>query len=155
MKTIITFGAAALLSFSLVAEASAYSLYPRSTNFTGTGKTQLTKGSLTVPCTAKFTGKTTSTGVGYVTSASFTGSTICAGIKSTGLPWPGKAVSATKAYIYNVKVSASIFGTCGPTNVPTTVSSTGLITFSNVTLTPNCVVKGSVQTTPHIVIHNP
>jgi hypothetical protein len=39
--------------------------------------------------------------------------------------------------------------------VPVTVSSTGLITFSNVTLTPNCVVKGSVQTTPHVTIVSP
>jgi hypothetical protein len=155
MKTILTLGAAALLSFGLVAQASAYSLYPRSTNFTGAGKTQLTKGSLSVPCTAKFTGKTGSTGIGYVTSASFTGSTICAGIKATGLPWVAKATSLTRGLIYRVSVSASIFGTCGPSNVPVTVSSTGLITFSNVTLTPNCVIKGSVQTTPHITIRNP
>jgi hypothetical protein len=39
--------------------------------------------------------------------------------------------------------------------VPTTVSSTGVITFSNVTLTPNCVVKGSVATTPHVTIVSP
>ncbi|HXU98912.1 MAG TPA: activator of alkane oxidation [Caulobacteraceae bacterium] len=155
MKTLITLGAAALAAFSITTQASAYSLHPRSTSFTGSGKTQLTKGSLTVPCTAKFTGHTDSVGVGHVTGAAFSGSSLCTGIKATGLPWTAKAVSATHAVIHNVSVSASIFGTCGPSNVRTAVSSTGLITFSNVTLTPDCVVKGSIQTTPHVTIVSP
>ena len=155
MKTLITLGVAALATFSLTTQASAYSFHPRSTSFVGAGKTQLTKGSLTVPCNARFTGKTDSLGIGHVTSATFSGSTLCTGIKATGLPWTGKAASATRAVIYKVAVSASIFGTCGPSNVPVTVSSTGVITFNNVTLTPNCVVKGSIATTPHITIVSP
>ena len=155
MKAITTLGVAALAAFAFVGQASAYSLHPRSTSFVGTGKTNLTKGLLTVPCTARFTGKTDSLGVGHITSAVFSGSSVCTGVKATGLPWTGKAVSATRAVIYNVAVSASVFGTCGPSNVPVTISSTGVITFSNVTLKPNCVVKGSVATTPHVTIVSP
>jgi hypothetical protein len=155
MKTLITLGVAALATFSLATQASAYSFHPRSTSFVGSGKTQLTKGSLSVPCTAKFTGRTNSLGVGHVTSAAFSGSSLCTGIKATGLPWTAKATSATRAVVDKVAVTASIFGTCGPSNVPVTVSSTGVITFNNVTLTPNCVVKGSIATSPHITIVSP
>ena len=155
MKTTLTFGVAALAALSLATQASAFSLHPRSTSFVGTGKTQLTKGALTVPCTARFTGKTDSLGIGHVTSATFSGSSLCTAIKATGLPWTAKAISATKATIAKVSVSASIFGTCGPSNVTVTDSATGVITFANVTLAPNCVVKGSIATTPHVTIVTP
>jgi hypothetical protein len=157
MKTTFTLGIAALaaLGFATQASATTYSLHPRNATFVGTGSTNLTKGSLVVPCTAKFTGKTDAAGVGHVTAASFTGGTLCAGIRATGLPWTGKAVSATRAVIYNVSVSASIFGTCGPSNVPVTVSKTGVITFNNVTLKPDCKVKGNITTKPAVTIVSP
>ena len=155
MKTITALGLSALLTVGIAGQASAFSFSPKNTHFTASGPTSLTKGTLTVPCTANFTGSTDATGLGKVLTASFTGSSICTGIKATGLPWPAKATSATTALISHVAVTASIFGTCGPSNVPTTVSKTGVITFSNVTLTPNCKVKGSITTHPAVTIVSP
>ena len=155
MKTITALGLSALLTVGIASQAAAFSFSPKNTSFTASGSTSLTKGTLTVPCTAHFTGHTSSTGVGSVLTASFSGSSLCTAIKATDLPWPAKATSATTAVVSHVAVTASIFGTCGPSNVPTTVSKTGVITFSNVTLTPNCKVKGSVTTTPPVTIVSP
>ncbi|QUD89783.1 activator of alkane oxidation [Phenylobacterium montanum] len=155
MRVLATIAATALVSFGFAATASAYSFHPRSTSFTGVGSTKLTKGLLSVPCTAHFTGHTDSLGKGYITAASFSGSSACSAIRAAALPWHALATSLHGATVYNAEVTASIFGTCGPSNVPVTVSSTGVITFSNATLKPNCVVSGNVQTTPHVTIVSP
>jgi hypothetical protein len=155
MRVLVTIAAAALVSLGFAATASAYSFHPRSTTFTGTGSTKLTKGLLSVPCTAHFSGKTDSLGHGFITGASFSGSSACSAIRPAALPWKALATAAHSAVVYNAEVTASIFGTCGPSNVPITVSSTGVITFNNATLKPNCVVSGSVATTPQVTIVNP
>jgi hypothetical protein len=145
---------APVAALGLAQSAQAYSFSPKSANFTAAGKTNLTKGSLTVPCTARFIGYTDKYGVGYVKAASYSGSSLCTWIKSTGLPWKVKAASATTATVYNVSVSASIFGTCGPSNVPGTVKNSQFI-FNNVILKPNCKINGAVTTTPKVSIVSP
>jgi hypothetical protein len=155
MKTIGTFGMAVALGLTSAGMASGYSLSPKNASFTGVGKTTLTKGSLTVPCTAKFTGKTDAKGIGHITSATFSGNILCGGVKATGLPWIGEATSATGGTIQNVAVTASVFGACGPTTIPLTLSKTGVLAFNNVTLKPNCAIKGSIATKPVLTIVKP
>jgi len=155
MKTFCILAIATLAASGLCDSANAYSLSPKSTKFTGSGSTTLTKGSLTLTCTAKFVGDTDSKGVGHITAASFTGNVLCGGVKATGLPWTGKATTASGGTILDVEVSASVFGTCGPTTIPVTLGKTGVISFANVTLKPNCAIKGSVATKPVVTIVKP
>lgn len=147
---------ALLATAAFAASASAASFSPANGTFTGTGTTSLTKGSLTIPCTANFTGHTTG-GVGVIDTATFSGGGgLCALIHKTGT-WNATATSASgagagTASITGVAVTASLFGTCGPSTVNVTVSATGLITFNNQTLSPNCAINGSVQTSPALTI---
>jgi hypothetical protein len=153
MKTLIALGSAAALAVSLSTPASAaYMFSPVSKAFTATGTTNLTKGSINLTCTAHFVGKTTAAGVAEITSATFTGNILCGAVKSTGLPWLGTASSLTKASFAKVSVSASLFGVCGPSSVPVTVAGAGKITFAKVTLTPNCVVNGTITSKPALTI---
>jgi len=155
MKTFIALGAVALLSLSLATPASAVTTYevsPLNKAFTAVGTTSLTKGSINLTCTAHFTGKTTAAGLVEITKASFTGNVLCGAVKDLDLPWVGTASTATKVTFAKVSVSASLFGTCGPSSVPVTITK-GAIAFSKVTLTPNCVVNGSgIKTTPVLSI---
>jgi hypothetical protein len=155
MIKIIKLGAIGVLAFASAGTASAYSLSPKNASFTGTGTTTLTKGSLTVPCTAKFKGETDAKGIGHITSATFSGNILCGGVKATGLPWLGKASSATGGTITDVSVTASVFGACGPTTIPLTLSKTGVLAFNNVTLKPDCAIKGSIATKPMLTIVKP
>jgi hypothetical protein len=155
MKTLIAIGSAATLALSLSTPALAKTTYeftPVSKAFTATGTTMLTKGTINLSCTAKFVGKTTAAGVAEITSATFTGNILCGAVKSTGLPWLGTASSLTKATFAKVSVSASLFGVCGPSNVPVTVAGAGKITFAKVTLTPDCVVNGTITSKPALTI---
>ena len=152
MKKAIAITAAGLMSFGTVCAtpAAAYHLIPESTNFTGSGKTSATKNGITLPCTATFKGHTTATGVGYITSGSFTGQVGCTSVGLGGLPWKGLAKSATKVIIYNVSFTSPI-GNCGPGNIATKLSS-GVIKFTNVPLAGGCTVSGSIKTTPTLSI---
>lgn len=156
MKALAMIGVAALASLTMVAQASASSFAPVSTNFQGTGKTELKKGSLTVQCWAVFNGQTDAAGAAKITSATFSsangGSILCGGITATALPWLVSAPSSpTTATINNVSVSASIFGTCTG-NVPLTLVA-GAINF-NTTLSPDCAVRSvtDIVTNPTVSI---
>jgi hypothetical protein len=155
MNRFATLGFAALISLGFAAQASAFSFSPKNKSFSASGKTNLTKGSLSVPCTSTFVGSSDAAGVGHIKSATFSGGLFCSGIKAVGLPWTAKATTATKAVVYRVSVSASVFGTCGPTNVPVSVSKTGVFTFANVILTPNCKVNGTIASKPPVTIVSP
>jgi hypothetical protein len=149
---ILALGAAASLSLA-AAQASAASISPPGTSFTGVGATQLSKSGLpTIGCKATFTGSTDAAGNASITSATFTaGSFLCAGISATALPWSVTVTGPTTATINGVSVSASIFGTCTGA-VPATISG-GSITF-NTTLAPNCAVQTTspIVTTPSVSI---
>jgi len=152
MKALTMIGVVAVASLAMVAQASAASISPPGTSFTGVGATQLTKGALTIGCNAKFTGVTDAAGNAKITGAAFTaGNFLCGAISATGLPWTVTVTSATTAQINNVSVSASVFGTCTG-NVPATIVG-GNITF-NTTLAPNCAVQTTtpIATTPPVSI---
>jgi hypothetical protein len=161
MKKILASTIALLAVVGMAASASATSLSPANATFTGTGTTTLKKGSLTLTCTANFTGHTTG-GVGTIDTATFSGGTLglCAGVSKSGT-WTATGTLANappvdgKADITGVTVNASIFGTCGPTTVPVSITSGGLIKFDNVTLTPDCAINGTVQTSPVVTVVNP
>jgi len=152
MKKAIAITAAGLMSFGTVCAtpAAAYHLIPESTNFTGTGKTSATKNGITLPCTANFKGNTNATGVGSITSGSFTGQVGCTSVGLGGLPWKALAKSATKVIIYNVSFTSPI-GNCGPGNLTTKLTN-GVIKFTNVALPGGCTVSGSIKTNPTISI---
>ncbi|CAN7553667.1 activator of alkane oxidation [Caulobacter sp. LjRoot300] len=147
---------ALLATAAFAASASAASFSPANGNFTGTGTTSLTKGTLTIPCTANFTGHTAG-GIGFIDTATFSGGGgLCGLIHKTGT-WTATAATANgtgggTASITGVAVTASLFGTCGPSTVAISLNDTGLITFNNQTLSPDCAINGSVQTSPQLHI---
>ena len=152
MKQTIAIIAAGIMSFGTIGTAAAagYKLSPKNTSFTGTGNTSATKSGVTLACTANFTGKVNSTGVGSVTGGSFSGALGCSSVTLGNLPWKAKAVSATKAKIYSVTFQSPI-GNCGPSTLPTTLKN-GVISFNNVSLSGGCTVSGKITTTPTISI---
>src|SRR5690348_6626270 len=98
MKPAILLTAACLVSSGIfgITPAAAYHFSPPG-NFTGTGNTSATKNGISLPCHAKFTGKVTNSGVGYVTGGSFTdnGKVGCTSVKLINLPWKALAKGAS------------------------------------------------------------
>ena len=149
MKVLATLSVAALALFGLTAQASAFSLNPKSTSpITISGPTKLTAAGVTVACTSNFTGGINAAGVGSITAASFSGGGLCSSVTALNLPWSLTATSATGVSITGVKVTVLGLVTCGPGSVtgalvgaqPTTsVSFSGTIgtcsVVSNPTLT--------------------
>ncbi len=91
-------------------------------------------------------------GIGTVDTATFTGSGgLCSLISKAGA-WTVTATGAGTATITGFAITSPIIGTCGPGSVNTTISNSGLITFANATLPPNCQISGSVQTSPPVTV---
>jgi hypothetical protein len=134
---------------SLAGAANAFEFSPESKTFVGTGPTSATLNGITLACTGTLHGKTTKTGIGKVTSGSFTGAAGCSSVGLQGLPWTMKATGASTATVANVTFTSPI-GNCGPANLPVNVSG-GVISFTNATL-GNCKVSGTLTTTPTISI---
>jgi hypothetical protein len=155
MNRKITLAVSALAVLALAGTANAYSFTPRKTKFAATGSLMLTALGSTVSCKAKLAGATGSKGTASISSAAFSGSSpICALITPTDLPWKTTAKGASKATIMNVAVSGG-GGTCGPTNLPITVSPGGAFTFNKAKLSGGCKIDGALQTSPVITITNP
>ena len=152
MKKTIAFLAAGVMSFGIVnsAYATSYEFRPLSTNFTGTGTTSATKNGVTLKCNATFQGNVNASGVGSITSGTFTGALGCSSVGLQGLPWKAAAVSKTGAIIYKVTFTSPI-GNCGPGNLKTTLKN-GVVTFSNRSLPGGCTVSGNVKTSPKLSI---
>ncbi|MDN7751223.1 hypothetical protein [Burkholderia gladioli] len=135
-----------------VSRADGNPLNPNGEPFSATGGTTLTKGSVTANCTATFNGTITSTGILTITSTSFTGGGLCGliqGSATSATPWTGQADTPTQLTINNAQVSASLLGTCGPSQVVTAWNdSASSLTFQNAVLTPNCTVTGTINTSP-------
>ena len=153
MKSIIAIAALSAATFGLATQADAFKLSPPSTNFTAQGTTTLTSpGFPPLTCTSTFSGKTTATGRGKITGFSAVGDPGC-NLITAALPWGARAISATKIKFTNVSVSIAAFGIqCGPGTVVAHDNANGQVTF-NATLQPgNCMVSGTVQSTPAITI---
>ena len=150
MKSITTLAVAALATLGLATQASAVSFSPKSTAFTAKGPATLTKGATQFPCKAFISGRTDSTGVGHVFQASFTGSADCRTITAAGLPWRMKAHTLSRANILGVTLSTSQ-GACGPGRVKPKITH-GDFRFKADPLTPDCIIDGSLSTSPRISI---
>ncbi len=124
MKVLATVGVAALMTMGLAAQASAFSLNPKpTTSLTITGPTTLSAFGTTINCTSTFGGSINASGVGSISSASFSGSG-CGIVSPSGLPWTVTAIDATHADITNVKVVVAGLVTCGPGTVHGTLVGT-------------------------------
>lgn len=135
--------------------ATAYHLSP-SGNFTADGTTSATKGALTLPCKAHFTGKVNSKGVGYVTGATFTdnGALGCAAVTLGGTPYKSIAKTASKVVISKAQFNGPAGLSCGPGNVPVKLKS-GVIGFTAVPLPSSggdCTITGKLTTSPTLSI---
>ncbi|HWL89388.1 MAG TPA: hypothetical protein VNO21_26470 [Polyangiaceae bacterium] len=144
-----------LLALSSIAAAdveATFRLDPVSANFTASGATTLSKGIVTVNCTANFAGATDAAGAGSVTGATFTGGSLCGGLTGAGFPWTITPSSLTAVTVQNVTVNTSL-GACGPSNLAATYDNTnGALTFSNAALSGGCTVNGTLSTAPKITI---
>jgi hypothetical protein len=153
MKTLIAIATVSILSVgsAAITPAAAFHLSPPG-DFTADGQTSATKSGLTLPCNAHFTGTVDSKGLGQVTGGSFTdnGSVGCTAVTLQNLPWKAKAVSATKAKLYNVTFSTPL-GDCGPGNVPVKVKN-GVLKFTTVALAGGCTISGKLKTSPKLAI---
>jgi hypothetical protein len=152
MKASIAITAAGLMSFGIVGTtpALAWHLIPENKSFVGNGTTSATKNGVTLKCTAKFTGKINSKGVGSVTGGSFSGALGCSSVGLQGLPWTATATSATTGNILKVTFTSPI-GNCGPGTLPVKLTN-GVISFTNVSLPGSCKVSGNIKTTPKVSI---
>lgn len=151
MKTAIAITVAGLMSFGIgITPAFAYHLIPESTSFTGSGNTSATKNGVTLACKAKFNGAIDGSGVGSVTSGSFTGQLGCTSVALSNLPWKATAKKATKGTILNVTFTSPI-GNCGPTTLPVKLKN-GVISFTNAVLSGGCTVSGKIKTSPTVSI---
>ncbi|WP_394834960.1 hypothetical protein LVJ94_51520 [Pendulispora rubella] len=129
-----------------------FRLTPASTNFTASGSMTLKKGLVTLNCTATFTGATDAAGAGKVTAATFSGGSLCSGLKSAGFPWAVVPSSTTQATVQNVTVNTSL-GACGPSNLAAAYNNTnGSLTFTNAALSGGCSVSGTLTTSPRITV---
>lgn len=155
MKVLATISVAALATLGLTAQASAFSLSPKSASFTGAGAMTVAQGLFQTGCSATFTGTIDASGAGSVTGAAFAGSLTCLNIKPLGLPWATTATGAGAATIAKVSVQGPL-GVCGPTDLPVAVSNSGVLTF-NGPLSGGCGVASSsgVATSPAVTVTNP
>ena len=153
MKTLRTIGLSSML-FLAATPLFAASVSPANTSFSASGSTTLVKSGITVGCTATFVGKTNADGSGaQVTSASFTGGTLCSSISAVGLPWTITAPSTSSATLSGVQVNTPLGG-CGPSTVNAGWSnSSSTLTLSNAQLSGGCTVTGTLSTTPALNFH--
>jgi hypothetical protein len=153
MKTGIAITTAAAMSLvsAVLTPAAAFHLSPPG-DFTGNGPTSATKGGISLPCTAHFTGTVDSDGVGQVTGGSFTdrGAIGCTAVTLQNLPWTAKAVSATKVELLKVTFNSPL-GKCGPGNI-TAALKKGVLKFTAVPLKGGCSVTAKIKTSPKLSI---
>ena len=152
MKLLATAGTAALLTFGLAAQASAYTFSPTSTAVQGIGSTTL--GSLT--CTSTFNGITSSSGAtAGITSGSFTGG-LCP-LATLNPTWTITPTGTSSVTISNISINDPLLGTCtGSVNASVTQNgtTTTTLTWTSQTLSPTtCVTHGSEVLTPQVTIH--
>ena len=152
MKTATALSAAGLFSFMIagITPAAAFHLTPENSNFTGKGWTSATKNGVSLKCKAKFKGNVDSSGIGHVTSGTFSGQVGCSTVTLSNLPWKGTAVAKATTELDDVTFSSPI-GDCGPGNIDVKLID-GVIKFTAVPLTGGCTVSGKITTTPTLAI---
>jgi hypothetical protein len=147
MNKITAITAVGLVSLAGVAHAFEFS--PEGKTFVATGPTSATLNGITLACTGTIHGKTTKTGIGKVTSGSFTGAAGCSATGLSGLPWTMKATGASTATVFGVTFTSPI-GNCGPANLNVNLSG-GVVSFTNQPI-GSCTGSGTLTTTPTLSI---
>ncbi|WP_175924309.1 activator protein [Burkholderia latens] len=135
-----------------VTRADGQAMNPNGEPFSASGITSLAKGAIDANCTATFNGTITSTGIVTITSAQFSGGSVCgliSGSATSTSPWTGQADTAFQLSIDNAKVTVALLGGCGPSKVVTAWSnSDSSLTFNDAVLSPDCKVSGTSKTSP-------
>lgn len=153
MKIAIAIAAAgmAVVTTAMATPAAAFHLGPTG-DFTADGNTSATKGGISLPCIAHFTGTVDSEGVGQVTGGSFTdnGGIGCTAVALKNLPWQTTAINAKKVKLFGVTFSSPI-GDCGPTNIIAKLKR-GRLSFNAVPMKGGCSVSAKVKTKPKLKI---
>ena len=152
---LIPVGAALALSVMVSASAFAVTVSPAG-SISLTGATTLTKSGNAVGCTANLVGSITNTGAIQITSASFSGHALCAGVTAKSLPWTGQVLSKTALSLDNVAVNTPL-GECAPTAINGSIAQTAspkqtIIGLSDQALSGGCSVTGSLTTTPSLTV---
>src|SRR5262249_6980059 len=99
---------------------------------------------------AKFQGNVDASGVGHITSGTFSGQIGCNTVGLQNLPWDGTAVNGQTISIENVTFPSPI-GKCGPGTIAVKLAAGG-IKFNAVPLTGGCMVSGKITTSPTLAI---
>lgn len=158
MKSFKLIPVGAAMALFLAASASAYAVTISPAGpISLTGSTTLTKGIVSVSCTANFVGSVGSSGAISITSASFGGGSLCTGISATHLPWTGDVGTTTSLSLNNVAVN-TLLGACGPSTIAASITENPTlkettIGLNNQALSGGCTVTGTLTTTPYLTIH--
>lgn len=157
---LIPVGAALALFVSVSAPAFAVTVSPAGP-ISLTGSTTLGKSGLSLGCTATMAGNITSTGDISITSAKFSGNSLCSLVVPTHLPWSGQVANAISLSLSNVAVDVKVVGIggeCGPTAVTASITENiaqkeTIVGFARQALSGGCTVSGSLTTTPFLTVH--
>jgi hypothetical protein len=131
--------------------AASYALGPGDTAIVVRGPMEVTKGSLKQNCDVTIKAAIDKAGEGRITSADFKGG-MCASIKANDLPWLIKVTGPGAGVIRGVSVKASIFGGCGPADIPVVLGKAGEITLAPTSIKPDCSMQGRLTSTPAITV---
>lgn len=157
---LIPVGAALALFVATSAPAFAVTVSPAGP-ISLTGSTTLGKSGLSLGCAATMTGTITSTGEISITSAKFSGNSLCSLVAPTNLPWTGQVANTTSLSLNNVAVDVKVVGIggqCGPTALTASITENTaqketIIGFAHQALSGGCTVSGSLTTTPFLTVH--
>jgi hypothetical protein len=147
----LTLAIAGLALVGRPALAASYALGPGDTAIVVRGPAEVTKGSIRQNCDVIIKGAIDKAGEGRITSADFKGG-MCASIKANGLPWLIKVTGPGAGVIRGVSVKASLFGGCGPADIPVALGKAGEITLAPTSIKPDCSMQGRLTSTPAITV---
>jgi len=167
MKTfkLVSVGSALAVLAAAAAPAFAVTVTPPGSGgaaipLTAHGPTTLTKSGVSISCTATLTGTIDGAGDVKITSASFTGNSLCSSVVAAKTPWTGTVLSPTQLALHGVAVNVNVpilGGACGPTDVSAGISVNAtqketLISLSKQALSGGCDVSGTLTTTPFLQV---
>ncbi|WP_206957941.1 hypothetical protein [Trinickia acidisoli] len=152
---LIPIGAALTLCVAASAPAFAVTVAPAGP-ITLSGSTTLTNPVTSLGCTATMTGTIGGSGEISITSASFSGNSLCSHVTPASLPWSGQVLSTTSLSLSGVGVNTPL-GNCGPSTIGASMTENPadketVIGFAQQILSGGCKVSGSLTTTPYLTV---
>lgn len=124
--------------------------------FSASGELTLGKSLATVHCATTFGGTLQADGHFVVENVTFSGGFLCRRVQALGLPWQGRADSATQLTIDGMQVEVHtplLGGRCGPVAVVAAWEpDLSAAHFRKVALAPDCRLDGRLQTTPRLQV---